>query len=227
MPDSARLQPRFSPRFVQGMPSLQELRASHAPLLLLDAASARIQVGWLGRTAAEDRWAEAETEAGIGLFTACQALQLDPAVIRAFVFCDGPGSILGIRTSAMALRTWNVLQPRPMFGYCSLAVVAHALNRPDAQIIADARRETWHRYVLGGQLQRVPTAELSGPLVMPEGFRHWTTPPPGVTSTPYRLPGLLAAADRADLFTLTDSPDAFLHEEPGYKTWTPQIHRAP
>ena len=31
----------------------------------------------------------------------------------------------------------------------------------------------------------------------------------------------------ADLFRATDAPDAFLHEEPSYATWTPQIHRAP
>ena len=30
-----------------------------------------------------------------------------------------------------------------------------------------------------------------------------------------------------DLFRPTDAPDAFLHEEPSYATWTPQIHRAP
>ena len=31
----------------------------------------------------------------------------------------------------------------------------------------------------------------------------------------------------ADLFTATNTPDAFLHEEPAYATWTPQVHRAP
>lgn len=209
------------------MPSLKALRANHAPLLLLDAASARIQVGWLGSNAADDRWVESGAEAGIGLFTSLATLDIDQSTIGAFVFCDGPGSILGIRTAAMALRTWNVLKPRPVFGYCSLALVAHALNRPDAQIIADARRETWHRYALGGSLQRVTATDLSGHLVMPEGFRHWTTPPPGVVSTSYHVPDLLQSAENANLFAMTDSPDAFLHEEPGYKTWTPQIHRAP
>ncbi len=209
------------------MPSLLELRSEHAPLLLVDAASARIQTGLLGSTPGSDRWAESEAEAGIGIFTCLASLAIDLTMVRALVFCDGPGSILGIRSAAMALRTWNVLQPRPMFRYGSLALVAHALNRPEAQIIADARRDTWHRYIIGRGLQRVAAAELFGPLIMPESFRHWAALPPGVVTTPYRLAGLFAAADRADLFTATDSPDAFLHEEPGYKTWTPQIHRAP
>ena len=209
------------------MPSLANLRQRQAPLLLLDAASAHIQVGWLSENSADDRWADAETEAGTGLFTALAALGRDPGTARAFLFCDGPGSILGIRTAAMALRAWHVLAPRPMYAYCSLALVAHAQAETDTWIIADARRDSWHRYGLGGRLERVPTSELSGRLVTPEGFRHWSTPPAGVTATPYRLPDLLAAAEQADLFTSTESPDAFLHEEPGYKTWTPQIHRAP
>lgn len=209
------------------MPCLAELRQRQAPLLLLDAASARIQVGWLGPTPADDRWTESEAEAGTGLFAALAGLGVDPGTARAFVYCDGPGSILGIRTTAMALRAWHVLAPRPMYGYCSLALVAHALGEAEAWIIADARRETWHRFGLGGRLERVPTSELSGRLVAPEGFRHWSNQPAGVTTTPYRLPALLAAAAQADLFLPTESPDAFLHEEPGYKTWTPQIHRAP
>ena len=62
---------------------------------------------------------------------------------------------------------------------------------------------------------------------MPEGFRHWSTLPAGVTRTPYVLADLLPAVADHDLFRATDAPDAFLHEEPSYVTWTPQIHRAP
>ena len=62
---------------------------------------------------------------------------------------------------------------------------------------------------------------------MPDGFRHWTRLPDGVTRTPYSLAELLPPVADRDLFRLTDAPDAFLHEEPGYATWTPQIHRAP
>lgn len=208
------------------MPSLSQLRVTGSPLLLLDAASGVVQVGLLG-AAGGDRWASSTEEAGIGIFRGLESLQFDPADVRAFAFCDGPGSILGIRSTAMALRTWNVLQPRPVYRYCSLELVAHALAQPGLQVIADARRETWHRFTAGGRLERIATADLAGPLVMPAGFRHWSALPAGVTTTPYNLASLLATAGAADIFTATDSPDAFLHEEPSYKTWTPQIHRAP
>jgi tRNA threonylcarbamoyladenosine biosynthesis protein TsaB len=96
-------------------------------------------------------------------------------------------------------------------------------------LVADARRGLWHRLQAGGPLARVPAAELSGELLMPEGFRHWDPLPPGTGLTPYDLATLLAdpAVAGADLFRTTAAPDAFLHEEPAYAKWTPQIHRGP
>lgn len=208
------------------MPSLRELAASHAPLLFLDAASTRIQVG-LWQKDAPGPWQTSEAEAGIGVFRCLEQLNLPLDEVGAFVFCDGPGSILGIRTVAMALRTWVLLNPRPIFSYCSLALVAHALGRPEVTVIADARRDSWHHYRLGEPLRRVSTAELKGELATPENFRQWSTLPHNLVRLPYRVDELLARVPEADLFRNTDSPDAFLHEEPSYVTWTPHIHRAP
>ena len=224
------------------MPSLNHLLASYDSLLLLDAASARVQVGWFERRAGSAdaagarggidsrttaRWQSSDEEAGIGVFRSIEALGVNPNVAAAFAFCDGPGSILGIRTIAMALRTWCILKPRPIYAYASLAVVAHALGRPDVGVIADARRDSWHQARIGAPLRRVPTTELSGELAMPEHFRHWSSLPDGVQIVPYSLAELLPRVADADLFLGTDAPDAFLHEEPSYVTWTPQIHRAP
>jgi tRNA threonylcarbamoyladenosine biosynthesis protein TsaB len=176
-----------------------------------------------------DRWASRTEEAGVGLFQCLEELDVDLGAVAAFAYCEGPGSILGIRTSAVALRMWNVLRERPMFAYLSLALAAQAVGRPGVTLVADARRGLWHRQRAGGPLERVSAAELSGELLMPEGFRHWDPLPPGTGLTPYDLATLLAdpAVAGADLFRPTDSPDAFLHEEPAYAKWTPQIHRGP
>jgi tRNA threonylcarbamoyladenosine biosynthesis protein TsaB len=208
------------------MPSLRQLLAAHGPLLLIDAASARIQVGWL-RPDQPARWAGSDEESGVGVFQCLEQLAISPADAGAFLYCDGPGSVLGIRTVAMALRTWGVLSPRPVFAYHSLAIVAQALARPGATIIADARRDAWHCISIDFGLRRMPKAELAGELIMPEGFRHWSTLPANVTRTSYALAELLPRVADRDLFRATDAPDAFLHEEPSYATWTPQIHRAP
>jgi tRNA threonylcarbamoyladenosine biosynthesis protein TsaB len=207
------------------MPSLRQILAAHAPVLLLDAASARTQVGWLEVDQA--RWQSSDAEAGVALFTAIDQLQVNVAQAGAFVFCDGPGSILGIRTAAMALRTWTVLKPRPVFSYTSLAVVSHALGRPDAAIFVDARRETWHVYQMGLGPRRVTTPELPAVRVMPEHFRHWAPLPAGVTPAGYNLADLWPKVIDADLLRDAPSPDAFLSEEPSYVKWTPRIHRAP
>ncbi len=208
------------------MPSLRQILAAHAPLLVIDAASARVQVGVLAADGSA-RWQVSEEEAGIAIFQGVSALGLNPQDAAAFLFCEGPGSVLGIRTAAMALRTWHGLRARPMFSYQSLALVAHALGDAQLAVIADARRESWHHYQLGRGLRRIAAAELTGTLVLPEGFRHWSALPASISRTPYAVGDLLARTRDADLLRVADAPDAFLHEEPSYVTWTPQIHRAP
>jgi tRNA threonylcarbamoyladenosine biosynthesis protein TsaB len=212
------------------MSSLRQILAAHAPLLVIDAASTVTQVGWLTSDSSV-AWQTSTDEAGVAIFQCIEKLTAeagaDVNAAGAFVFSDGPGSVLGIRTVAMALRTWNVLKPRPVFAYCSLALVAHALGREEVTVIADARREAWHAYQIGRGLRRVPASELHGELIMPENFRNWSALPPSVGRVPYSVAELLPRAGDIDLFQPTDAPDAFLHEEPSYVRWTPQIHRAP
>jgi tRNA threonylcarbamoyladenosine biosynthesis protein TsaB len=210
------------------MPSLSQILREHSPLLLIDAASERVQAGLLG-AGAPPRWSSRMAEAGVGVFECLDELEADVGSVAAFAFCEGPGSILGIRTTAMALRMWNALRERPLFAYAGLAVVACAVGRPEVGIISDARRGLWHCLHKGGPLMRVPAAELTGELMTPEGFRHWSPLPAGTASTSYDLAALLSAPPvaAADLFRETRDPDAFLHQEPSYAKWVPQIHRAP
>ncbi len=224
------------------MPSLRELLAAHPSLLLIDSASARVQVGLWSRgpsgesgdanKSGPSRWLVSDTEASTGLFACVETILnergLRIADVNAFAFCEGPGSVLGIRTAAVALRAWNVINPSAaLYRYQSLDLVARALGRPGVNVIADARRDTWHVAQLGSALRRVAPAELQGELVMPEHFRHWTALPAGVATTPYDLASLLETTVDADLFRATSEPDAFMHEDPSYVTWTPQIHQAP
>lgn len=208
------------------MASLRQILAHHGALLLLDAASGEVQVGWF-QGDAPPRWARSGEEAGTGLFRCLESLALNPTDAGAWAFCEGPGSILGVRTTAMAIRAWQVLATRPVYRYGSLDLVARSIGRPAATVIADARRETWHAQQLGQPLRRRPLSELTGELVMPEPFRHWSARPAGATTTPYRPEEALARGMDEDLFKVTDEPDAFLHEEPAYKTWAPAVHRAP
>ncbi|MEI6860776.1 MAG: peptidase M22 [Verrucomicrobiota bacterium] len=212
------------------MPSLSQLLAAHPVVLLLDSASARAQTALWPGGGAVPLWCARDEEAGTGLFAGVEELLNAGgrriADVNAFVFCEGPGSVLGVRTAAAALRVWRVLNPAPVFTYQSLALVATALGESGASVIADARRDAWHLARVGAPLRRVLTGELAGDLVMPEHFRHWTPLPAGVRHTPYDLAVLWPHAAEAELLHATDAPDAFLHEEPAYATWTPQVHQA-
>ncbi len=213
------------------MESLRQLLDHHTPLLLVDTCSQVIHAGLARDANTPMRWEIGEEEAGSGLFRAVEKLlseeNLRISDLRGFAFCEGPGSVLGIRTAAVALRTWHVLNPAPMFAFQGLDVVARFLNQPDLTVIADARRDSWHAARIGQPICRVPSPELSGKLVMPDGFRHWSKLPAEAGRTPYNLAEMLTATVDQPLFRPVDAPDAFLHETPAYATWTPQVHQAP
>lgn len=205
---------------------LSTLLRDHAPLLLIDAASCSVQVGVFAADSSS-RWAKQEAEAGVGIFRCIEKLGINLADIRGFVFCEGPGSTLGIRISAMAIRTWQTLAPRPAFAYGSLALLAHAIGRIDITVIADARRNSWHAQKLGHPLIRLPAEELKGPLVTPTPFRTWSPEPAGTIVHEYAVEHLIGITKEMPLFRPTEAPDAFLHQDPSFVVWSPTIHRAP
>ncbi len=224
--------------FPSAMASLAQLLAHHSRILLLDAASTQVAVGLLqaGQPAI---WSTPEGEASRSVFSgttevlkmAGQKLE----AIDAFLFCEGPGSMLGTRTVAMTLRTWQTLKSRPAYAYQSLAVAARAewkrLPRKFA-VIADARRETWHVQLIDiegklAPLQRQAASEMSGDeRLTPANFRAWSELPSATATCGYDLAMIMENLGDADLFHLAANPDAFQHETPDYKKWSAQTHSA-
>jgi tRNA threonylcarbamoyladenosine biosynthesis protein TsaB len=213
---------RFPLSDMATLPSL----TTTGPVLILDAAASVVQVGLVGADGA--RWVSAKEEAGVAVFAGVEQLRVDFEAVSALVFCEGPGSILGIRTTAVALRSWQVLRNRPMYAYSSLPLLQAAWRGPTVTFIADARRDSWHVLDATGALRRVATNDLSSPteFATPDCFRHWSPLPPHTRTVPYQLETLWPAAGHADLLRPAPEPDAFLHEEPNYVTWQPAIHQA-
>ncbi|MBI2498100.1 MAG: hypothetical protein HYV75_09415 [Opitutae bacterium] len=220
------------------MASLAQLLAHHRRILVLDAASTGTQAGLLG-AGSPGLWVRHAEEAGNGIFAGTEAVLRSAGVqigeIDVFVYCEGPGSMLGTRTIAMALRTWQVLHPRPAYAYQSLAVAGRAewTRQPRAfAVIADARRDTWHVQAVDADgtlapLQRTATSELpAGELVMPENFRAWAQPPRAITACSYDLAKIFAALGDGDFFRPVAAPETFQHEAPAYKKWSAQVHSA-
>ena len=229
---------RATPKLPAALSSLAQLLASHSRILLLDAASTRVTVG-LVRSEEPTIWSTTESEAGRGVFSgttevlAKGGLRLED--VDAFLFCEGPGSMLGTRTVAMTLRTWQTLKARPAYAYQSLAIAARAEWKRQPRnfaVIADARRETWHLQTITADgvlspLQRRAPAELpGGERLTPANFRKWSELPSGTAECSYDLPAMMGSVHDADLFHLAAAPDAFQHETPDYKKWSAQTHSA-
>jgi len=226
------------------MPSLTTLVAARGPVLLIDSSSASVAVA-VFRSGAAPVWRQSAGEAGVAVFENAAAALAEAGIavrgVGAFVFCEGPGSILGIRTAAMALRTWQAAcaRPPPAFAYRSLELLAADLRAagspPPFAVVADARRDRWHWVEVTeaggpGELQRLgadAVAAYRGALHLPAGFRVWSPPPPAARSVPYEPAGLWARQAGAELLRPAAEPDAFLHEAAVYAAWTPRIHRAP
>jgi len=220
------------------MSSLTQLLMSHRRILVLDATSANTQVGLL-QADESALWYRVPEEAGTAVFTGSESLLGQAGIpfadLGAFIFCAGPGSMLGTRTVAMALRTWQVLRERPVFSYQSLAVAAHhewtLKSGRGFAVITDARRDTWHCQSIAADgtiaaLQRLPGADLpSGECVTPENFRTWAPLPRPAAVCSYDLARIFPALKDGDFFTATAAPDAFQHEATEYKKWSAQIHR--
>lgn len=223
------------------MLSLAQLLAHHGCVLVLDAASTTVHVGLL-RAGQPAIWRSSADEAGRAVFqlteTCLSDASLKLAAVRAFVYCSGPGSMLGVRTVAMALRAWQALEARPAFAYLSLPLLAHELAHSGAPrpfvVIADARRDTWHAVNVSAQggigaLQRTPSADLAAgtsTLYQPAAFRAWASAPRTAQACDYDLPHLLERHGNVPLLHETPAPDAFQHEAPEYKKWSAQVHSA-
>ena len=222
--------------------SLASVVAAHGSVLMLDPCTIHVQAGVL-RTGQAPIWHSGGDDSSIHLFAAAEiclkAANLKPSQIGAYVFCEGPGSQLGIRTAAMALRTWQALRtaPAPVFAYRSLLVAALALAHTHPgpfAVVADARRESWHavRVAADGSASpvlRVARAELADwpePLLTPTGFRAWAQPPRPAGTCDYDCATMFAALGELPLLAPVAEPEPWLSAPITYKTWTGERHRA-
>lgn len=226
------------------MLALDSVVALNGTALVIDASCARVQAGLVG-AGREPAWIASGDEAGVGLFRAAASLLdgagLKPHTVGAYVFCDGPGSQLGIRTAAMAIRTWQALraQPAPVFTYRSLRLAAHGLAAagtvPPFAVVCDARRESWHIARVGadggvGLVKRVPADELAAlgmPLFQPDGFRTWAEPPAPVATCDYTVGALFARLATTELLEPAAEAEPWNPAPPDYKKWSGERHRAP
>lgn len=214
------------------------------PYLFLDAAG-RSPCAGVWETGAWRAYRSAgavpATEGLFGLVDAAlRAVSLTLGDCAGFVFVEGPGSILGIRIAAMALRGWRALPElaaKPVFAAGSLALAGHLLlrempERRDFTLLADSRQGLWNVAVVRGGVVPADFSEVRGAALadLPGPYFRITqralgAPPVACDPLPENLlekhPAVLTTPG---LLRGTDAPDAV--NMPGqFVKWTPERHR--
>ncbi|MGC6456239.1 MAG: hypothetical protein ACON46_06890 [Coraliomargaritaceae bacterium] len=164
--------------------------------------------------------------------------QLDS--VRRFIYCRGPGSVLGLRLAAMAIETWCRLATVPVerlsYGSLELTAALLQLDQPDLQdalILSDWKKDSWHALSIEqgvqGKVTALPTESLhriDRPLYHLPRRKGWQAPPEGARTLLYEPARLDRVLDCADLLQAGNSIELF---QPGGNTftkWTAQRHRA-
>jgi tRNA threonylcarbamoyladenosine biosynthesis protein TsaB len=213
--------------------------------LVVDASNPAIFTGILD---ASGKWLAQSTNEGMALeviFPAIEknlhASEIELAAIDRYLYCEGPGSTLGLRLVAMALETWRRLTPKQpsLHSYNSLQFVAACLQLDapetnDALIVADWKKDAWNAvYIRNQKIQETAPIEQAE-LDHWEGARFhlpqrkgWQAPPANATTLHYdptRLPEVL---DNGHPLRSVDSVELFASAGPSFQKWTPDRHRAP
>ena len=123
--------------------------------LVIDCSSSNIFTGILD---SENQWRSQIRREGTvleNLFIAIEATIQDAGIklsdLSGFIYCEGPGSVLGLRLCAMAIETWRRLYPNcnELFKYNSLQLNALLLLQDnkdvnDALIVSDWKKGAWN-----------------------------------------------------------------------------------
>lgn len=207
------------------------------PCLVLDGSAREgVRVGVLG----EGGWrSEASSENGpleaaadcVGSALADAGIGVDD--VRSFAVCVGPGSILGIRLTAMMVRAWTAVSPRPCFVWNALeAVGLAALSEgfaPPFAVTSESRLKRWNVLPFSSDGLPGACAELEaaqvGALGLPLLGLSEAAPFPmlkGKDAWPL-LPALFA---RGTLLKAEARPDA-LNPAAEFAAWSGDRHRGP
>jgi tRNA threonylcarbamoyladenosine biosynthesis protein TsaB len=173
-----------------------------------------------------------------GLFGCVEAALADAklslADIRSFALCVGPGSVLGIRIAALAVRSWSALEPRPIFVWESLSALARSAlvagEKGPFLVAVESRLKRWHALEVAadgslGAPFEAEAAELnsagrlfaSGEVAVTALPKHIPVPPPWSA-----LPALLT---QTGFLREEARPDA-LNVAQDFATWSGERHRA-
>lgn len=216
------------------------------PMLLLDASGPTTYVGLLEG----QRWmafypskTPALESLFLGVHHCLQQSDLSLEAVKGFLYCEGPGSILGLRLSVMALKTWRLLPPwqdSRLYAYRRLNIAAALHMRTSSlktfSLIADFKHGSWHCLKVSE-----PDAVADTPItvVKTDALQHLSLPCyylrqrshmlPPIETIPidYTLEKLPEILRDQRLFRRLNAPETYQTQTAVYQRWKPQRHQRP
>lgn len=221
-----------------------ETTAPCFPALVIDGSGSSVFTGVLG---SDSKWIGVTEQAGAPLEelfhsveSTLAAAQLTLADIRSYIYCEGPGSVLGLRLCAMAMETWSRLYPESasFYSYNSLQLTAYALKTEqqdveNALIVSDWKKGAWNAIRIDqgkiAEAEVIDDEQLNNwdaPLYHLPQRKGWQAPPekavtlssnPSSLSQVWQTNGLLRKTEGVELYSTGINT---------FQKWTPTRHRA-
>ena len=209
--------------------------------LVVDGSSASTFVGLLG---SDGKWVAQVCRKNApleSLFSSVEetlkAAQVSISKVENFIYCEGPGSVLGLRLCAMAIQTWGHLHESTVryFAYNTLELSAHliVLDRQDirqALLVSDWKKDVWNSILIRegqpGAIAKMDDQTVNnwnnGPLFYLPQRKGWQKVPERAVTleySPQRLPEviyLLKETKKIELYNANMNV---------FQKWIPQRHR--
>ena len=212
-----------------------------SPALVIDASMGRVFAGLLDADGNWISYQKSELNALEGLFIAVESCLeeggLSVKSIHSYIYCEGPGSVLGLRLCAMALRTWQRLSNIETALYrfnslqlCQALIQKDFSNPTDALLVSDWKKGVWHSLGISrnqiSEVRPIDSSELSqfsGPIYHLPQRKGWQTPPVGAIEIEYQ-PERLNEIDYK-LFSKCDTVELFSAGANTFQKWKPERHR--
>lgn len=235
--------PFIWPHLLISIPEMTEQNKIPYPLLVTDCSCPGARVGIL----AETGWLAYKNKAGetgAVLFEAVKEVLSETGLslgqLAGFVYCEGPGSTLGIRINAMALRTWISLEDQPplLFAFKSLEAAACLIRETESKedafaVFSDYRKESWNgcRSDQNGHFSPIEIIDLKSleswqqDQYFVQQRIHSPGQPPKSKSLNYDLEPLGTSPRFIQIMEPREQPGVFQTTTPTFKKWVPERHR--
>ena len=159
--------------------------------------------------------------------------------IGSYIYCEGPGSVLGLRLCAMAIETWTRLYPKSAkyYKYNSLQLSAHALlhanaDLQDALIVADWKKGVWNALQIKSRhvgatevIDDATLADWENLIFHLPQRKGWQNPPDKVQTLRYDPSILDTILDTKGLIRKTKRIELYNSGINTFQKWTPTRHQ--